>query len=78
MKLYKLPYDYENLTWQDIQEVASNHDVVVDHDDSSVTGTMEELASFFCDLDGPGQSFPIDEFKDWARSYEVDENGIPV
>ena len=75
MRIYRLPYDYELygdiLTWQDIEGVAQSHDVAVDHDDSSVTGTMEALANFFCDLDGPGQSFPIDEFKEWAARYEV-------
>ena len=73
MRLYELPYSYEDLTWQDIDEIAQNHDVIVDHDSSSVTGTMDELVSFFCDLDGPGQSFPIDEFKEWAKNYELRE-----
>ena len=71
MRYYNLPYNYEDLTWQDIQEVASNHNVTVDHDEETVYGTLEDLAGFFAELDGPGQSFPIDEFKDWAAEYEV-------
>ena len=71
MRYYKLPYNYEDLTWQDIQEVASNHNVIVDHDEETVYGTLDDLAGFFAELDGPGQSFPIYEFKEWAAEYEV-------
>tara|TARA_R100001082_G_scaffold103960_2_gene74981 strand:+ start:1605 stop:1844 length:240 start_codon:yes stop_codon:yes gene_type:complete len=36
-----------------------------------VTGTQEDLASFFKHLDGPGQSFPIDEFIEFIQDYKV-------
>ena len=36
-----------------------------------ITGIQEDLASFFKHLDGPGQSFPIDEFVEWLQDYKV-------
>ena len=36
-----------------------------------VVGTMENLASFFQELDGPAQSFPIDEFREWVSNFKM-------
>ena len=77
MKLFAVPIPDE-VPFQYLDEVAREYDVTVDHNNDTITGTMESLANFFQALDGPAQSFPIDEFTEWASSYEVDENGIPV
>ncbi len=80
-KLYKVPFELD--PDYDLTEVIerNGHHLKFDlHEDNSIeiTGGMDDLANFFQELDGPAQSFPIDEFKEWAELYEVDENGIPV
>ncbi len=68
----------DNITWEELDDVTRNHYVLVDHNNDTITGCMESLIELFHDLDGPAQSFPVDEFKEWASLYEVDENNIPV
>ena len=60
-----------DILWQDLNEVALNHEVQVDHDEEVVIGSADELVNFFRDLDGPGQSFPIVEFLEWIQEYKV-------
>ena len=61
-----------------IAQEGENHNVTVNIDDRNVTGDIESLASFFMMLDGPGPSFEMESFAEWAKLYEVDDNGIPV
>ena len=80
-KLYKVPLELD--PDYDLAEVIerNGHHLKFDRQQDytiEITGGMDDLASFFQELDGPAQSFPIDEFKEWAELYEVDENGIPV
>ena len=37
-----------------------------------VTGTQENLISFFREVDGPGQSFPVTEFITFIQDYKVE------
>ena len=81
--LYKIPFEEQTETippFVVIEALDRHPDLIVEAGDGyvNITGTMETLAEFFHYLDGPAQSFPIDEFKEWAKQYEVDENGIPV
>lgn len=74
-KLYKVPLeiDPETIPAFDMVEAIDRHDISIEYppdlDFVLVTGTLEELANFFSYLDGPAQSFPIDEFKEWVLSY---------
>ncbi len=36
-----------------------------------IEGTMENLIEFHRELDGPAQSFPVDEFKEYVRNYKL-------
>ena len=82
--LYKVPLEIDPNTMPAfvVAEAIERHDVNIDYPEGvdyvEVTGAMETLVEFFHYLDGSAQSFPVDEFREWAKSYEVDENGIPV
>ena len=70
MIMYAVPTPGDIL-WQDLNEVARNHEVRVDHEDDVIIGTADELANFFSALDGPEQSFPIVEFLEWIQDYKL-------
>ena len=78
MTLYKVPLeiDTDKIKAFDMVEAIERHNVKIDYPENvdyvDVTGTLKELADFFRYLDGPGQSFPINEFEEWARDYEVE------
>ena len=81
--LYKVPIEeqVETIPVFTMVEALDRHpSLIVEAGDgyANVTGTMETLAKFFHYLDGPAQSFPIDEFKEWASQYKVVESGNPV
>ena len=83
--LYKVPLEIDPETipaFTMVEAIERHPDLIIDYPEGvdyvNVTGTMETLVEFFHYLDGSAQSFPIDEFKEWAEQYEVDENGIPV
>ena len=80
-KLYKVPFELD--PDYDLTEVIERNGQYLKFDRNDdymieITGDIDDLANFFQELDGPAQSFPIDEFREWAELYEVDENGIPV
>ena len=86
MKLYSVPFNWDSIS-EDIdtntifQLMENNGVEFIDgggHSHDDVHGNFTQLANFFQELDGPAQSFPIDEFKEWVELYEVDENRIPV
>lgn len=70
MILYAVPTP-DDILWQDLNEVARNHEVRVDHNDDVIIGSADELANFFRELDGPGQSFPIVEFLEYIQDYKL-------
>ena len=83
--LYKVPLEINPETipaFVMVEAIDRHPSLIINYpegvDTVNITGTMETLVEFFHYLDGSAQSFPIDEFKEWAKQYEVDENGIPV
>jgi hypothetical protein len=86
MQIYKLPFQYPKdfpvTQLRDLlvkYSVKLGYDFDVDFDDPvkhTVTGTLDDLIGFHREIDGPGQSFPVDEFKEWASEYEIDDMNI--
>ncbi len=70
MIMYAVPSP-DDITWQDLDEVAKNHEIRVDHEDDVIIGSADELANFFQELDGPAQSFPITEFLEYIQDYKI-------
>mgnify|MGYP003115738919 CR=1 FL=1 len=75
--LYKVPLEIDpnEIKAFDMVEAIERHSVSIECpegvDHVNVTGTIETLADFFSYLDGPAQSFPIDEFVEWVQDYKV-------
>ena len=70
MIMYAVPSP-DDITWQDLDEVARNHEVRVDHEEDVIIGSADELANFFQELDGPAQSFPITEFLEYIQEFKL-------
>ena len=79
--LYQVPFEidpdmidmFEQLQEQtNVYFEASN-----DEDSVFVVGTMENLAGFFQELDGPAQSFPIEEFREWVSNFKTVDHNQP-
>ncbi len=70
MIMYAIPTP-DDITWQDLDEVARNHEVQVDHQEDVIIGSADELANFFQELDGPAQSFPITEFLEYIQEFKI-------
>ena len=70
MIMYAVPSP-DDITWQDLDEVARNHEVRVDHENDVIVGPADELANFFQELDGPAQSFPILEFLEYIQEFKI-------
>ena len=70
MDEYAIPAP-DDITRQELDEVAQNHEVRVDHEDDMIIGTADELADFFQALDGPAQSFPITEFLEYIHEFKI-------
>ena len=70
MIMYAVPSP-DDITWQDLDEVARNHEVRVDHENDVIVGSADELANFFQELDGPAQSFPITEFLEYIQEFKL-------
>lgn len=86
-RLFKVPFELD--PDYDLTEVIERNGQYLKFDRNDdytidITGSMDDLVNFFQDAcvvwhpSMEAQSFPIDEFKEWAALYEVDENGIPV
>ena len=79
--VYRLPLQYPtDIPVTELRDLLNEHSVLLEYDFEAphdgdtfhnVTVTLDNLACFFADLDGPGQSFPIDEFKEWAEEFRV-------
>ena len=81
--IYTVPFQYPaDFPATDLRDLIIVHDVKLEYDFEAphdgdtfhkVTGTLENLINFHRDIDGPGQSFPVDEFKEF-----VEENNMRV
>ena len=79
--IYTIPFQFPTdipVTW--LKGLLASHQIKLeynfeaDHDDPfnhKVTGTLEDLINFHRDIDGPGQSFPVDEFKEFAEENNM-------
>ena len=75
---YELPFDYpEDGDRLEVIKIAEKHSIEIDAQTSwnewpgefIVAGTFPNLVEFFQELDGPAQSFPVDELWDEVMHY---------
>ena len=74
--IYTIPFKYPaELPATDLRDLLQKYSVKLEYDFEAphdgdtfhkVTGTMVDLINFHRDIDGPGQSFPVDEFKQYV------------
>ena len=76
--LYKVPLEIDTdviPAFTMVEAIDRHPDLIIEYpEDISicyVTGTQDHLSDFFSYLDGPAQSFPIDEFVEWIQDYKV-------
>jgi len=79
--IYTIPLQYpSDLPVTELRDLLNEHSVRLeynfdaDFDDPVkhiVSGTLDDLIGFHRDLDGPGQSFPVDEFKEYVEEYRL-------
>jgi len=79
--IYTIPFQYPTeLPVTDLRDLLQKYSVKLEYDFEAphdgdtfhkVTGTMENLIGFHRDIDGPGQSFPVMEFKEYVRENNV-------
>jgi len=79
--IYTIPFKYPSempAVW--LKRLLSSHRIKLEYDFEAphdgdtfhkVTGTLENLINFHRDIDGPGQSFPVDEFKEFAEENNM-------
>ena len=75
--LYRVPLDIDpqEVKAFELVEIIERHDIKIDNkteDEFFVTGTQDVLTSFFKQLNGPGQSFPITEFVEFIQDYKLE------
>ena len=80
MKTYTIPFSYpQDISAVYVANLLKWHNINIEAQTSwsplpgeyLITGRMDDLVSFSCMLDGPGQSFPIDEFKEFVKQYQI-------
>ena len=78
MKTYEIPFSYpQDISATYIVSLLKKHNIEIDAQTSwcklpgefLLTGTMENLINFNCELDGPATSFCETEFKDFVNEY---------
>tara|TARA_A100001011_G_C14144331_1_gene771162 strand:+ start:424 stop:669 length:246 start_codon:yes stop_codon:yes gene_type:complete len=79
--IYTIPFQYPaELPVTELRDLLNEHSVKLEYDFEAphdgdtfhkVTGTMKNLIGFHRDIDGPGQSFPVDEFKEYVEEYKL-------
>ena len=79
--IYTLPFQYpKELPATDLRDLLVLHSVKLEEDFEAphdgdtfhkVTGTLGDLINFHRDIDGPGQSFPVSEFKEFAEENNM-------
>ena len=75
--LYRVPLNVQPQVVKafELVELIERHDITIDNpaeNEFFVTGTQDVLTSFFRQLDGPGQSFPVSEFVDYIQEYKLE------
>jgi len=83
MQKYRLPLQLDNDDCQcggccikasELIPLINKYDIDIDCPSPNicwVIGTKNVLADFFSELDGPAQSFPIDEFVEYIQDYKL-------
>ena len=71
---YTIPFDldnFENFDVEELLEIAENYGVeyIETTDENFVRGDFDSLAALYSEIDGPGQSFPIDEFFEFVQDH---------
>ena len=67
----------EDITAVEVCDLLKKHSIDIGaqtsyvNDEFLIKGTMENLIKFFMDLDGPAQSFSVEEFKDYVHDVQV-------
>ena len=79
--IYTIPFQYPKvLPVTDLRDLLNEHSVKLEYDFEAphdgdtfhkVTGTLDDLIGFHRDLGGPGQSFPVDEFKEYVEENRL-------
>ena len=78
MTRYIIPFRMpKDTTAAEVCDLLKKHNIYIgaqtsyEHDEFLVKGSMENLISFFEELDGPAQSFNEEEFKDYVYENQV-------
>ena len=67
----------EDITAAEVCDLLKKHNIYIGaqtsyvNDEFLIRGTMENLIKFFMDLDGPAQSFSVEEFEDYVHDVQV-------
>jgi len=78
MTTYEIPFSYpQDIPAIEVVGLLEKHNIEIDAQTSwcklpgefLITGTMENLINFNCELDGPGASFCEAEFKEYVHEY---------
>jgi len=78
MKVYEIPFSYPlDISAIEVVGLLKKHNIEIDAQTSwcklpgefLLTGTMENLIKFNCELDGPGVSFCETEFIEFVNEY---------
>ncbi len=76
MNTYVIPFDQpEDINVEEFCRLIEKHNIDIGKRIAESTyligGTKENLIEFCREVDGPGQSFPIDEFSEWIQDYRI-------
>jgi len=78
MTNYIIPFTYpEDMEAVHLCDLLRKHNIDIGartsytNNEYLIKGTMENLISFFRELDGPAQSFPVDEFKEYVQENNL-------
>jgi hypothetical protein len=71
---YTMPFDpdnFEDLEVEELLELAENYGVefIEATDEDYLRGDFDSLSALFQELDGPGQSWPVDEFFEFLQDW---------
>jgi len=76
MNIYVIPFEQpKDMSVEAFCKLIEKHDINIGKRIAESTyligGTKENLIEFCREVDGPGQSFPVDEFSEWIHDYQV-------
>jgi hypothetical protein len=71
---YTMPFDpdnFEDLEVEELLELAENYGVefIEATDEDYLRGDFDSLSALLQELDGPGQSWPVDEFFEFLQDW---------